>query len=114
MVEPEGENMRCLGILAAACLAGCAASKPAGTALAPQRPAYSDSPAASLAFAPPPSQSEPSVFLPRDVRQPSAFVGFEDVTATFFYIRSDDRQPFGSGNCPIRESIVERVGVSYR
>ena len=85
-------------------------------------------PAAALAFSPPLLQEVPPLELSRDDRQPSAFVGYPEGVAEFFYVRWDDRQTggdgsgfgfrggFGSGSRDRyeRRAISEKVGVLYR
>ncbi|HEV8379579.1 MAG TPA: hypothetical protein VGP99_12070, partial [Tepidisphaeraceae bacterium] len=76
-------------ILPLAFLTGCSGKNTAQTLHTPHR--YDDLASSSLAFSPPIAQNEPPVFLPRDQRQPGVFIGFDDVTASYFYIRTDDR-----------------------
>lgn len=107
--------MRCLALsLSLLLLAGCCASRPAEQATQPQR-AYEDAPAASLVFDPPVLASLPPVDLHRELRQPSAVLAYESLTATYFYIRTDDWQitdlPWV---CSTRRAIMETVGVTYR
>jgi hypothetical protein len=86
-------------------------------------------PAAALAFSPPLLQDEPALELSRDLRQPSAFVGYPEGVAEFFYVRWDDRQAGGDGwgsggswgssgsgsrDRYERRAISEKVGVLYR
>jgi hypothetical protein len=99
-------------ILALAILGGCSA-RPAQRANI-DRHGYVDTPAASLAFSPPVAQGEAPVFLPRDQRQPGVFIGFEDITASYFYIRTDDRMTNDGTDHYVRRTIIEKVGVSYR
>jgi hypothetical protein len=75
---------------------------------------YSDSTASSLAFSPPIAQNDPPIILPRDQRQPGVFIGFEDVTASYFYIRTDDQQTNDGTDRYVRRAIVEKIGVTYR
>ena len=87
-------------------------------------------PAAALVFSPPLVQDAPPLELARDPRQPSAFMGYPESVAEFFYLRWDDRQVggegrsgfgfrgggdgFGSGDRYERRAISEKVGVLYR
>ena len=85
-------------------------------------------PAAALAFSPPLIQDEPALELSRDLRQLSAFVGYAEGVAEFFYVRWDDRQAGGDGwgtgswgssgsgfrDRYERRAISEKVGVLYR
>ncbi|MGE5612023.1 MAG: hypothetical protein ACM359_22440 [Bacillota bacterium] len=96
-------------------LAGCASNR-SGTATrsAASRPEYRDSLATTLVFAPPVALAEPPVYLWRDTRTPGAFVGFDELSATFYYIRQDDCQTSDLTDNVLRRSVSERVGVSYR
>ena len=91
---------------------GCAArhAQPPTAAI----PVYQEAPAVALAFDPPVTAGQPPVILPRDVRNPGIFVGFEELTTTFFYIRTDDRQDSLWGDRYDRCATYEKVGVSYR
>jgi hypothetical protein len=105
--------MRQLFILAiAALLAGCTTG---GSAPRPMpHPGYVDASASALAFTPPVSLDQPPVQLPRELRQASAFVGFEQLTTTIFHIRTDDRFGDNGFNWLIRRAVSEQTGVSYR
>jgi hypothetical protein len=93
---------------------GCAAARPAAPRAADHRPEYSDAPATSLAFAAPITLREPPVMLDRELREPGVFLGYEDLTATYFYIRSDDWQVGTNDGRTFRRAVAERVGVTYR
>ncbi len=99
-------------ILGLALLGGCSA-KPVSRGNI-DRHGYVDAAAASLAFSPPVAQGEEPVFLARDQRQPGVFIGFEDVSTSYFYIRTDDRMTNDGTDHFVRRSIIEKVGVSYR
>ena len=104
-----------IGIIIAILLGGCAAQKhPAQTP--PQAPARTYQPAASgsLVFDPPVTLGEPPVELSRDGRAPDAFVGYESQTATYTYLRLDDRQTNDSSSRYERRAISTKVGVTYR
>jgi hypothetical protein len=91
---------------------GCAAShRPSPRA---QKPFTDEPAAAALVFTPPIALYGPQVFLDRQARENGAFVGFEDLTATFSYIRTDDRQTTDGSDRTIRRSITERIGTTYR
>ena len=84
--------------------------------------------ASALVFSPPVSQDLPALGLSRDERQPSAFVGYPEGVAEFFYVRWDDRQVGGGGSFGNhsgsggsgyrdryeRRAVSEKVGVLYR
>ena len=97
---------------------GCASkpepSKTAGAQRLPDRIDYTDRSAAALAFTPSVAIGEPPVVLARDARQPSVFIGFDEISATAFYIRTDDRQSDDLSDRYQRRSVIEKVGVTYR
>jgi hypothetical protein len=75
---------------------------------------YQDRAATALALTPPAARAAEDIDLPRAERQPAIFVGFDALTETFFYVRTDDRFTNDGSDRFIRRSISERVGVSYR
>ena len=107
----------------------CAHRDPGEAKLAVYRERASK-PAAALVFSSPLVQDAPPLELARDARQPSAFMGYPESVAEFFYLRWDDRQiggegasgfgfrgggsGFGSGDRYERRAISEKVGVLYR
>jgi hypothetical protein len=93
---------------------GCAARSPKRPDGMGMRPTYEDAPAAALVFDSPVTLNEPPIFLPRDQRQPGAFVGFDELTITYQYLRTDDRHTNDGTDRYIRRSVSERIGVSYR
>ena len=73
--------------------------------------------ASALVFDPPIAANEPPLDLARDVRERTAFVGYDQLTTTFFYVRSDDKQRFdnfNTGDRFERRAVSERFGVSFR
>src|SRR5262245_38018354 len=73
--------------------------------------------AGALVFDPPVISDQPPLDLTRDDRNPGAFVGYEPLTATFFYVRTDDLQgdQFGrNGGLYQRRAVQVKTGVSYR
>jgi hypothetical protein len=76
--------------------------------------AYEDASVAALVFDPPIAQNEPGLELSRESRQPGAFVGYEQLTTTFFYLRTDDRWRTDGLDRYERRAISERVGMSFR
>jgi|SRR4051812_48593140 hypothetical protein len=99
-------------LLPLALLSGCSGKNMPQTLHTPHL--YSEAASSSLAFSPPIAQNEPPVVLNRDQRQPGVFIGFEDVTASYFYIRTDDRMTNDGTDHYVRRSIIEKIGVSYR
>jgi hypothetical protein len=113
----RGTGVIFLGLLGV----GCAAqpSKPARTAQEPQPllAVYRQAPSAALVFDPPVISDQPPVNVSRDDRTPAAFVGYESTIATFYYVRTDDRQFDGFGlnqDRFERRAISTKVGISYR
>src|SRR4051812_40422466 len=104
--------MRILALLLTATLfAGCTEKHLPTTMYQPHL--YIGNASASLAFSPPVAIDEPAIVLPRDQRQLGAFVGFDDITTSYFYIRTDDRMTNDGTDHFVRRAIVEKVGVSY-
>jgi len=99
-------------ILPLAMLCGCAGKNMPQSLHSPHL--YADSASSSLAFSPPVAQNEPPVVLPRDQRQQGVFIGFDEVSASYFYIRTDDRMTNDGTDHYVRRSIIEKIGVSYR
>src|SRR5204863_4846649 len=96
-----------------AMVVGCAAKPQAATR--EKRPLdvqYEDASVAALVFDPPVSMNEPTVELDREPRQASAFVGYEELSTTFFYVRNDDRWRTDGLDRFERRAISERTGVS--
>lgn len=106
--------------LALACLAGgCVANnppRPVTLASRSPQPVYAEPAAASLVFTPPIAMGLPPVHLPREQRAPGAFVGFEDLTTTYFYLRIDDLQQTDDNiyGGSYRRAVSEKMGVTYR
>jgi hypothetical protein len=110
------------GILIIALLAaGCSyESKPRPATAAEPMPVlavYKAAPSSALVFDAPVAASQPPLDLSRDSRAPGAFVGYDQGIATFYYVRTDDRQFNGFGGNQLqyeRRAISTKVGVSYR
>jgi hypothetical protein len=107
-----------VAILALA-VSGCAQNKPMGKssttmAASPVPRAYAPSPATSLVFDPPVTIGQPPLQLSREARTPDAFVSYDSLTTTYFYLQTDD----GAIGYPFeryqRRAITTKVGVSYR
>ena len=77
-------------------------------------PVYGSASAGALAFDPPVISDQPQLALGREVRTPGAFVGYESVTANYYYLRIDDRQTDDNTDRYERRVISEKVGVTYR
>ena len=99
--------------LALPLICGCAAKHTA--TMQQSRPQTADLPAAAaLVFTPPIAADHPIVYVPRDMREPAIFVGFEEPSTTFLYIRTDDRQSDDYTDRYTRRATIEKIGVSYR
>jgi hypothetical protein len=71
---------------------------------------YHPASAGALAFDPPVA-SETELNLSRQNLAPEAFLGFEAVTASYYYLRVDDRQYFDQND---RDGAFQRRATSYR
>jgi hypothetical protein len=71
--------------------------------------------ASALVFDPPVADV-PADALVREGRERTAFVGYDSIITTFFYLRTDDRIRLGEGQTDRyeRRAISERFGVSER
>lgn len=76
---------------------------------------YVDRGEAALAMDPPITQDGPRLMLARAPRERSAFVGFEQTTATWSWVRMDDRQTEDGRNDRLeRRAVSVRIGTSVR
>ncbi|HVT90068.1 MAG TPA: hypothetical protein VHD56_14540 [Tepidisphaeraceae bacterium] len=99
-----------------ACVGGCATSAHKQMAERPL-PQYAPAAASALAFDPPVIAGQPVVDTSREGRATEAFAGYESLTETFFYLRTDDDQRDFFGNRDDlyeRRAISTKIGVSYR
>jgi hypothetical protein len=71
-------------------------------------------PASALVFDPPVAANQPPLELARAQREPSAFVAYDEVFSTYFYLRLDDRQKISPDGTSERRVISETFGVSRR
>lgn len=111
-------SVRACGIFAVLLLGawGCASqpkpqAEPKAVAAAP---VYGEASAGALVFDPPVIAGQPRPELARQDRIPGAFVGYESITATYFWVRVDDRMDSDFNDRYERRAISTRVGVSYR
>ena len=70
--------------------------------------------ASALLFGPRMYANELGPELSREGRERSAFVGYEERTTTFSYIRIDDRQTGDNRERYERRAVIESVGTSTR
>jgi hypothetical protein len=76
---------------------------------------YRDAGEAALAMDPPVTLDGPRLALARAPRERSAFLGFEQTTATWSWVRMDDRQTEDGRNDRLeRRAVSVRVGTSVR
>jgi hypothetical protein len=108
--------MRFTGMILCACLfAGCAARVKRSEA--PLRALESEPEArtaSALVFDPPVAAGQPPLELARAAREPAAFVAYDEVFSTYFYLRMDDRQKISSDGRSERRVISETFGISRR
>lgn len=99
------------------CVLGCHQNKkPVATktvAIPTTRPA--ERPSGALAFTPPIAQGERELQLWRDGRELTAFGGYDQPIAQYYYIRTDDRQNFwGNDDTLMRRAVNVRIGITTR
>ena len=78
---------------------------------------YEAASSSALLFDPPVTLGQPPLALSREGRSVEAFMGYESLSATYFYQYTEDRQymPFDSRFGTFdRRSVSAKVGVSYR
>lgn len=102
------------------CLMACGCSSTHNS----PKPSYSNglritqrSNTSALVFDPPVAVGQPELDLGRAGRAEEAFVGYDSLTATFYYLRTDDRQAddWGVRNDRYeRRAISTKVGAVYR
>jgi hypothetical protein len=102
------------GLLMAGCATRQAAEQPARTHQIEPREFDEATVASALVFTPPIVANQPPLELARDVRQPAAFVAYDQVFTTFFYVRLDDRQYISDDGRSQRRVVSETFGISSR
>ncbi len=76
-------------------------------------PVPARAPAVALAFEAP--SAPPGAATARELREPGAYLGYEQQTTTFSYTRYDDRVRFQQGTGGFeRRAMGERVGIVVR
>ena len=78
--------------------------------------AYEPSVSTAFVFDPPVAAGMPPVTLARGERQPTAYLGFEELQAEYYYLRIDDNftgdiDDWGNYQ---RRSVTQTIGVRYR
>ena len=100
--------------IALAGVAGCAHRPKEPVTPAAGKPIYEDAPSASLVFSAPVTQGEPPVMLAREPREPAVFLGYDELSITSYYIRTDDRQSDDYTDRHYRRAVIQKSGISYR
>lgn len=72
---------------------------------------YQPAAAGALAFSPPVAADQPEIYVSRENLAPEAFLGYEAVTASYYYLRVDDRQFIDQLD---RDGVYQRRATSYR
>lgn len=106
-------------ILMAVLMTGCVSSQPAPKPMLNHslRVAQRSGNAAALAFDPPVASDMDPLDLSRDGRREEAFMGYDSLTAEYYWLHTDDRQVDywdGRGDRFERRAVSTRVGVRYR
>jgi hypothetical protein len=115
------EMMRLTGAILCACAlasfhAGCAARPKHAdvTARVQEEPEPEARTASALVFDPPVAAGQPPLELARADREPGAFVAYDEVFSTYFYLRMDDHQKISADGRSERRVISETFGISRR
>lgn len=111
-------------VIVAMLASGCATASKKGQAVKaelgpttlPVQHRYERAKAGSLVFDPPVTQGQLPLRLAREDRNPDAFVGYDSIYTTYFYLRTDDRQHGGDfrNDRFDRRAISTKVGATYR
>jgi len=112
-----GDMWKFAVILTALTAVGCSihrapTSQPSHQAIAP--PCFENARVAALVFDPPVSVGDPPLDLSRTPRERSAFVSYDEVFSTYFYVRMDDRQILSNSGNSQRRVVTETFGVTRR
>src|SRR6187455_1287623 len=105
-------------VITAILLGGCASQPTTSKHTASENPTtapaarvYQSSAAGALVFNPPATLGQPPIDLSRDQRSPDAFVSYDSLTTTYFYIRNDDNAGSGWQNrWSERRAVSTKVG----
>ena len=112
--------MRLIGlILCGTLIGGCAARQqgaigPTSVNASPDVDEATAVTASALVFDPPVAAGLPPLELARQERERSAFVSYDDVQTTYFFLRLDDRQKITNDGRSERRVISETFGISRR
>ena len=75
---------------------------------------YEDSVSTALVFEPPIDPGLAPLDLSREPRAAGAFVSFDELTTTWFFQGTCDRQATDGTSNYVRESVLGKSGFSYR
>lgn len=103
-----------LMLLLSICAAGCASHPPQVSQEPATQPVIEPVSASALVFTPPIAAGEPQLALSREGRSAEAFVGFDQITTSYHYVRFDDRQSDDFRDGYERRSVSVKTGVSRR
>jgi hypothetical protein len=99
-------------LLVAGMMTGCAAQQP--TMPAVTIASNVDVASAALVFDAPITLDQEPIELPRDIRGPAAFAGYQSTSTSYYDVFSYNRQSTGRGNFFYRDAVTEQVGTSER
>lgn len=106
-------------IIVVACVVGCQSKPKQVTIVSERKLSPASQPvrrsSGALAFMPPVAMDQRELQLWRDDRQPSAFVGYDQPIAQYYYVRTDDRQNFwGDNDIIMRRAVTVKMGMTSR
>ena len=107
------QSLMIVGIALAGPLGCTNAPRQQGVSIAPM-PVYEEAPSASLVFSAPVTLGEAPVVLAREPREPAVFLGYDELSITSYYIRTDDRQTDDYTDRYFRRAVIQKSGISYR
>lgn len=110
--------MRFTSLILATLLAGGCATRPHPTtqpqSVADDSAILARATSAALVFDPPVTSGQAPIDLARAGREPSAFVSYDQVFTSFFYLRYQDRQIIAPDGSSDRRATTETFGVTRR
>lgn len=106
--------MRKLCVIMGLLLTGCVSKRESVGDVSYQPPVYQDKPVSAMVFQHPGMMEANPGFYDREGLAPGAFVAFDQLEATVYEIRMDDRLENSEDGWMYRRAISRRMGVSYR
>jgi len=104
--------LKTLLFAAAGMIAGCASQPPTMPVVI--NASSTDVASAALVFDAPITLDQAPIELPRDIRGPAAFAGYESNSVSYYDVFSDNREATGHGDRYVRDSFTEEVGARER